>query len=170
MAYTTTIRITHPETASQLDEVSQVGDAKTFGNRLSKWIDKIQSGGIPGNVSVDIQLGGTAGVAATGTLTLSSSSGTVGGTIGGTSVTVSYATSDSNTAGLLATAINANSTVSKWVTAAAAAGVVTLTARSKGYIGNNITLVASGTGCTASGAKLTGGTGDDVAVVTYSFA
>lgn len=103
-------------------------------------------------------LGGAVASAASGTLTISSGSGSVGGTIGGTSVTVTWATSDTASAAALATAIKANSTVNKWVTASSNAGVVTITCLEKTVIGNNITLVASGTGVTASGARLTGGT------------
>lgn len=98
---------------------------------------------------------------ASGTVTLSSSSGTVGATINGVSVTVAYATSDTVTAGLLAAAINAssNALVKYLVAATSAAGVVTIYALQPGITGNCITLAASGTGATASGARLTGGTG-----------
>lgn len=102
-------------------------------------------------------LTGSIAVAATGTLTMASSSGTVGGTIGGTAVTVTWGTSDTLSAAALATAINANATVSKWVSATSALGVVTLTAVEKSALGNNVTLVASGSNVSASGAKLTGG-------------
>lgn len=98
---------------------------------------------------------------ATGTVTLSSSSGTVGATVNGVSVTVSYSTSDTVTAGLLAAAINAssNALVKYLVAATSAAGVVTIVALQPGITGNCITLAASGTGATASGARLTGGAG-----------
>lgn len=97
---------------------------------------------------------------ATGTLTIASGSGTVGGTINGVGVTVTWGTSDTATAAALATAINAsgNALVANHVTATSAAGVVTLSAKKKGAAGNAITLAASGTGVTASGARLTGGT------------
>lgn len=97
---------------------------------------------------------------ATGTLTLSTASGTVGGIINGVTVTVAYATSDTVTAAAIATAINAsaNALVNEHVSATSAAGVVTLTSKRSGSGGNAVTLVASGTGVTASGARLTGGT------------
>lgn len=97
---------------------------------------------------------------ATGTLTIESGSGSVGGTINGTAVTVTWATSDTASAAALAVAINAAADiVSKHVVATSSAGVVTLTAKCGGHAGNAVTLVASGTGVTASGARLTGGSG-----------
>lgn len=102
-------------------------------------------------------LSGARAAAASGTLTMASSSGSVGGTIGGTLVTVTWATSDAASSTALAAAINANTTVNKWVSASAVGAVTTITALEKSAIGNNITLVASGTNVTASGAKLTGG-------------
>lgn len=98
-------------------------------------------------------------VAATGTLTLSSASGTVGGIINGVTVTVTASGGDTATAAALAAAINAsgNPLVSGSVIATSALGVVTLTARQPGPSGNAITLAASGTGVTASGARLAGG-------------
>jgi phage tail sheath gpL-like len=101
------------------------------------------------------------GAFATGTLTLSSGSGSVGGTIGGTAVTVTWATSDTNSAALIAAAINANTTVNKFCSATSSGTVVTITAASVGQIGERITLVASGTGVTASGANLGAGAGVD---------
>jgi phage tail sheath gpL-like len=121
--------------------------------------------GIKQAKSVDIHPNASADpVAASGTLTISSGSGTVGGSINGVSITVTWGTSDTATATALAAAINAstNALVQNLVTASAAAGVVTITAVQKGKQGNTMTLAASGTGVTASGARLTGGTGGDV--------
>lgn len=97
---------------------------------------------------------------ATGTVTVGAASGTVGATINGVSVTVTYATSASATATALAAAINAsaNALVNQHVTASASSGVVTLTSKFPGHAGNAVTLAASGTGMTASGARLSGGT------------
>lgn len=99
----------------------------------------------------------TTAVAAHGTLTLSSASGTVGGAINGTSVTVTASGGDTATATALAAAINANATTKLIVHATSALGVVTITAIARGTAGNSITLTASGTGVTRSGATLTGG-------------
>jgi len=103
---------------------------------------------------------------AAGTVTLATASGTVGATINGVAITVTYATSDANTAALLAAAINAsaNALVKDIVSATSALGVVTITSTVAGVAGNTITLAASGTGATASGARLTGGAG-----MTYAF-
>lgn len=102
---------------------------------------------------------GMSAVKAAGTLTMASSTGTVGGSINGVSITVTWATSDTASAAALATAINAsaNALVSGIVTATSALGVVTITAVEYGKTGNAITLTASGTNVTASGARLTGG-------------
>lgn len=56
-------------------------------------------------------------------------------------------------------AINAHSTISKIVKATSALGVVTVTAREPGVIGNFIAISDADTTITTSGAYLTGGTG-----------
>lgn len=60
----------------------------------------------------------------------------------------------------LASSINRSATalVSGYVTATSAAGVTTISAVTPGITGNTITLSVAGTGPTASGARLTGGT------------
>lgn len=105
-------------------------------------------------------------VAATGTITLSTASGAVGATINGTLVTVTASGGDTATAAALAAAINAAAAiVSDHVLATSAAGVVTLTAKMLGPAGNAVTLVASGTGASVSGARLTGGSATKTAFV-----
>lgn len=114
----------------------------------------------------------TALASASGTVTLSGfvTSDTVTATINGVGITVTYATSNNNTAALLAAAINSstNALVQYLVRASSAAGVVTITALQPGVTGNTITLAASGTGATASGARLTGGTGGSNNPVTVT--
>lgn len=108
-------------------------------------------------------------VAATGTLTVGeTATGTVGGTINGVTVTVTWATDDATTATAIAAAINAsgNALVNQHVSAAAVDTVVTLTAKNPGASGNAITLAASGTGITASGARLTAGS--ESTLVTFT--
>lgn len=99
-------------------------------------------------------------VAASGTVTIASGSGSIAAIINGVTIPVTWATSDTNTATLLAAAINAstNALVQPFVSASSVLGVVTVTAKAKGVAGNSITLAASGTGATASGARLSGGT------------
>lgn len=103
---------------------------------------------------------GQGGVRATGTLTFSGASGTVGGSINGVSITVTAAGGDANTAALWVAAVRAsvNPLVAGVVTVSNVAGVATVQAVQYGATGNSITLAASGTGVTASGARLTGGT------------
>lgn len=97
---------------------------------------------------------------AAGTLTLSTASGAVGGTINGVTVTATAAGGDTASAALVAAAINAsaNALVSNHVTATSSGAVVTVTSKYPGHAGNAVTLAASGTGVTASGARLSGGT------------
>jgi trimeric autotransporter adhesin len=103
---------------------------------------------------------------ATGTLTLSSASGSVGGIINGVTITVTASGGDAATATALAAAINASvdPLVQHLVRAdnldanGAATAVVTVTAHTPGVAGNTVTLAATGTGVTASGARLTGAT------------
>lgn len=98
-------------------------------------------------------------VAASGTVTISSGSGSIAAVINGVSTAVTWGTSDTATAAALAAAINAsaNALVNGHVTATSALGVVTITAINPGVTGNAITLSATGTGATASGARLTSG-------------
>jgi phage tail sheath gpL-like len=122
------------------------------------WLLALVSGQTRGTLEVTRDDGDA--VAATGTVTLSGASGTVGATINGVSLTAAFDTDDTTTAAALAAAINAstNALVEPFVTATSALGVVTITAVDKGVAGNTITLAATGTGCTASGNRLTGGT------------
>ena len=131
--------------------------ARNVARRLETLLAGCAGGAYDGATGFDV-----AQTQATGTLTISSGSGTVGGTINGVSVTVAYTTTDAAAATALAAAINAssNALVNKHVTASASAGVVTLTAVLPGNAGNAVTLAASGTGVTASGARLTGGAAD----------
>lgn len=103
-------------------------------------------------------------VPASGTVTLSTANNVVV-TIGGLAISaVPAGASDAATATTVAAAINALATVSDAVVASASGAVVTVTALQSGPMGNVITLAASGTGATASGARLTGGTSS-----TYTF-
>lgn len=126
---------------------------------LQSFTQGLQAGAY--SASFDVINSATNAVKASGTLTISGGSGAVGGTIGGTLVTAAWATSDTVAAGLVAAAINANSTVNKLCYATSLAGVVTVTSNLPGPLGNKITLVASGTGVTASGAVLASGAGMD---------
>lgn len=102
---------------------------------------------------------GAAGVLASGTVTISGGSGSETATINGVGISVTWATSDAATASALAAAIqnSTNALIAGVVTATVASNVVTITAAQGGATGNAITLAGSGTGVSASGARLTGG-------------
>lgn len=123
---------------------------------VAKLIEGLGTGSFTGSLDVT-----AAAVAASGTLTISGGSGAVGGTIGGQLVTVTWATSDTLSAAALAAAINANATTLQYVVATSLAGVVTITSLVPGTVGNGVTLVASGTGVSASGARLASGAGQN---------
>ncbi len=75
-----------------------------------------------------------------------------------------YAT-DTLTAADMVRAINANTSINPFVSAANAAGVVTVTSVFAGVAGNMTTLAASGGGVAAGSTRLTGGTGGTSAIM-----
>jgi hypothetical protein len=77
--------------------------------------------------------------------------------------------SDTVVAAAIAACINANSSLTGIVTATSAAAVVTVSAYSKGLMGNAITLASSGATLAVSAARLAGGTGSGEAPVSYTF-
>lgn len=161
MALVTYVKITHgAETAAQLAEkLGHASDRPRIALiALADLMVDVASGIRPWLVQMSTAETGAA--AATGTVTISSGSGTITATINGVAIAITWATSDTNSASLLAAAINAsvNALVAGIVTATSALGVVTVTSVGKGIVANAITLAASGTGATASGARLTGGT------------
>lgn len=107
--------------------------------------------------------------AATGTFTTSSGSGTQTAIINGVSIAITWATSDTVSAALMAAAINAsvNALIAGFVTATSSAGVVTVTTATLGLAGNAITTTATGTGFTAGQARLTGGSDGTTTSFTY---
>jgi phage tail sheath gpL-like len=134
---------------------------------LSQYFRNVASGS--STAVVDVHTGSAAPVAASGTFTLVSVPADDTVVIGGVTLTAkaspageaqwSQAGSDTVDAASLATVINAHSTLSQVVTATSAAGVVTVTAKVKGVVGNVITISETGSSITASGTALTGGTG-----------
>lgn len=142
------------------------GDNRGSCNRMSNLLTALAAGNYGlGTATIDAR---ASAAKATGTVTMASSSGTVGAIINGVTVSVTWATSDTVSAALLATAINAsvNALVAGFVTATSALGVVTLTATQAGISGNAITLAATGTNVTASGARLTAGA-ETLVTVTF---
>lgn len=125
---------------------------------IARQLRAVASGHKPVVYSVDVR---SVAVPASGTISVAGADGgTYTATINGVAITVT-GTSGNNTATAtsIAAAINAstNALVQNIVTASSSAGVVTITAVVPGVLGNCITLAASGTGATASGARLTGG-------------
>lgn len=109
-------------------------------------------------------------VAASATLTVTSAVATNAVTIGGQTLTASSTPSGESQweidgsgndadAQALAAAINAHSTLSKVVIATTAANVITVTALTRGVIGNMIPISSNAGTIVASGAFLSGGTG-----------
>jgi phage tail sheath gpL-like len=165
----TVIRITDAKPTAKLYGTNKPARLARWGvGNLSKYLYAIASGIRKATVTSVVD--GTTLAEATGTLTLSSASGAVGGTINGVAVTATASGGDTNSAALVAAAINAsaNALVAGMVYATSAGAVVTVRARHPGKLGNATTLAASGTGVTASGARLTGGAGDDTAPTSYN--
>jgi phage tail sheath gpL-like len=129
---------------------------------------------------IDVQTGSANPVAASGTLTLASAVATDAVTIGAVTLTASSTPANENQweidgaddaadATSLAAAINAHSVLSLVVTAEANSAVVTITAKQKGVVGNQIPLSSADATITASAAFLAGGTGG-VAEAASSYA
>lgn len=126
--------------------------------RIATWLEGLSAGGQVGSVTMLVDDGNA--VAATATVAYSSTSGSTQVTVNGVAMASQGSGTDSARAAADAVAINAsvNPLVSANVSAAAVGTTLTLTAKRKGAVGNINTLAASGTGLTASGNRLTGGT------------
>lgn len=149
----TSLQIVHPDEHVFLPSGTEAGRGT---NAVARFLEKHAGGGTTTTTVVSV---GQGAVRATGTLTLSTASGVVGGSINGVASTVTASGGDTATAAALAAAINANVSplVAGIVTASSVGPVVTVTAVEYGKTGNAVTLSAAGTGVTASGARLTGG-------------
>jgi hypothetical protein len=165
--------VAHDETSAndQRDLYAETGYRELAGLKILDFMRKVVSGSHPANVRTRVN-----SVQATGTITLSSHVATDTVTVNGIVFTcvASGATgnqynvggSDTLTGDNLAAAINANATLSGMLTAANAAGVVTLTAIVPGALGNAVTLAISAHG-SVSAARLAGGTNGDTETVHY---
>jgi phage tail sheath gpL-like len=141
---------------------------------LSQFFRNI-AGGID-SAAITVNTGSADPVAATATIPLAScTTDTV--TIGTVTLTGSAAPanqnefdtsggSDTADAAALASCINAHTTLSTFLTASSALGVVTITAKVPGVIGNQIALAETGTTITLSGAFMAGGTGGATGTAT----
>jgi hypothetical protein len=148
---------------------------------LSQYFQKQASGTANGPASIQISEECDAPVAATGTITITHANVTDADTvtIGGTVITAKTSASDDTiewTIGANATAdatalaatINKNLTLSRIMTASSSSGVVTLTMKVKGVIGNSITLATSDATAFALVAMASGAGGACNTVSTYS--
>jgi hypothetical protein len=143
--------------------------------RLANYVVALMAGyGNPG-ASMKVR---NAAVLATGSITFTGlpvANDTV--TVAGTAFTAKASASTSTeftigadataTATNLAAKLNAHTTISRYVTASSALGVVTLTAAVPGVFGNLVTLSEALTNATVSGATLSGGSED--ALFSFSF-
>ena len=130
-------------------------------------LNGLSSGAIRG--SAYIQTSGSNPVAASATATLATAVADNAIVIGITTLTAKaepanenqflVTGSDTVVAAALAAAINVHTVLSLSVSATSAAGVVTITAKQRGTIGNHILISKSGAPITLSGAALAGGTG-----------
>lgn len=111
------------------------------------------------------------GVVAQAEVVFSGASGTVGATIGGTAVTFAHGASDVADATSLIAAVNANTTVNKWVVASQGSSTskVYITSLVAGHVANNITIAASGTGVSITGALTRLAGGSNTAKTSLSF-
>jgi len=141
--------------------------------RVMNELNGIANGKLPGKI--DLSASATDAVAATGTFTLVSAIATDAVTIGKTTFTFTSTptsntatavdvevdgASDTADAAALAAAINSNALgVAPYVYATSALGVVTLTSRIPGVIGNLINISSADATITASATYLANGTG-----------
>jgi hypothetical protein len=167
------VQITLTTRKDPTNMVKPSGQSREDVKRVLNELNGVQAGRLPGVIQVSASA--TDAATASGTITLVSAVATNSVTIGKTTFTFS-STPTSNTAtavdvevdgaddtedaAALAAAINANALgVAPIVYATSALGVVTVTSRVPGLIGNQIALAKSGAPITVSGTYLSGGTG-----------
>lgn len=107
---------------------------------------------------------GTGGIAAFGTWTVASGSGTLTLTLGGTQVSTTWASSDTLSAAAMALACTQNVTLAPIFWFSNTAGVVNIVCKQGGASGNSYTLAGTGSGVTVSGSYLLGGVSPPVAL------
>jgi phage tail sheath gpL-like len=163
---------------NDIQQSSSLATAETV--KLSNWFRSIGSGTESANITVNTS--SASPVAASGTLTLTYASITANDTmvIGKTTLTwktgapaneseVRKITDLATTAENLVVAINAHSVLGNIVVASRVAGVVTITAKVKGEIGNQLPLSSSAAGAVASATYLASGAGGATGTaVSYS--
>ncbi len=166
------ITVKSPDTATTLRSqlVKETGAGAHQAAILSNYFHSI-AGGVK-SASFEVNTGTASPVAASGTLTLTYASISANDTmvIGKTTLTwktgapaneneVRKQTDLATTAENLVVAINAHSVLGNIVVASRSAGVVTITCKVQGEIGNQIALSSSAAGAVASAAYLASGAG-----------
>lgn len=150
----TTLQIVHPNEDFTLPPGTERGRAL---NALTDFISGILIGA-KGGAGLVVSLG-QGGAQASGTVTFSGATGTTSVTINGVAVSQTTGNDAARaTAAAAAIAASSDPLVAGVVTASASLGVLTVRAVAYGAAGNSVTLAATGTGVTASGARLAGGT------------
>lgn len=160
------------KTTKDPNEYKKTGQGPININRLQNLLKGFEVGSFLGSIAI---FGASADPAyGSGTITLATAvagnSVTIGQTVFTASASPSSNTatavdwlvtgSDTVAAAALAAAINANTLgVAPYISATSALGVVTITCRVPGVIGNNITLSKSGAPITLSASFMTGGAG-----------
>ena len=166
------ITITNPKDMSKLVKSGVQSNRENL-QGISNLIQGLKAGALAGTINVSASA--TNAVAASGTITLVSAVATNTVTIGKVVFTFTSTPSvstaiaqdvevdgadDTADAAALAAAINANATSSAFLYATSALGVVTVTCRVPGLIGNYISLAKSGAPITVTGSGyLASGTG-----------
>jgi len=153
-------------------------DARDKANNLKNAISAMASGVKNGSMIVHVD-----GVRASGTITITYSKIAADDTVkigvttftckaSGANLTTQFnkVTDATATAASLVTAINANTTTSTYLTATSALGVVTLTCKQPGLIGNAVGITvteATPDGMTPSAANLASGTNGTVSTLSF---
>lgn len=169
----TTLELITDLSAADMNE--KLGVADSGPHRIVGRVENVLQGVVSGRVGANMKVTVNA-LKASGTVTLASVlaadtvtvAGTVFTAVSGTPVGAQFDISGTDTADAasLVAAINAHATVSKYVVASSALGVVTLTAVVAGHLGNLVTLASSnGTRLAVSAAALAGGSN----ATAYSF-
>lgn len=183
MAVTTIVNITHAETTAQQGEYlgAPASAPREACNDLARYLRALASGAQSGTVTI----GEDDAVAASGTATIVSAVATDAVTINGVAFTAianggtptgnqwcvgAGGTANADSATALAAAINAAATakVAGYVTASAAANVVTITAVHAGVSGNMFTLTDTGNTITVTGSGFLTGGAERTAPTSYS--
>lgn len=156
----TSITLTHSRASDYQGKASMT--ARDAAHRFERLLSGCVGGSYPGATGFSV-----AQTPASGTVTFSASDGVITITINGVAVAEDVTGfDDAEAAEIFVGSINgeSNPLIEGMVTASSSGGVLAITAAYPGVAGNTTTLAATGTGVTASGARLTGGVS-----ISYTF-